>query len=290
MLILTKGKEKNMKTLFKVFLVVVLLTFTAFPSMAEELKTIKPFGSLAWSDGIVEVVTKLNNIEGVEEVYIYKGYSKLDVKGITTKEALKSKLLGSDIPGFGLSPRSCKGIEGKVYSVIWGVSAFPVILANIPFTLSVILDSAPALMIAAPEKALGFTRRYKGPVEWGKEPKVISEKVFFPLLIKGVYLESKSPALDKNFLKLKKIIVEKYKHYKKFEPCVGCDNSKLELVLKVTDGEGGRFQFIKQFLPMCKIRYESKIYRKELIKAYKDHLSKLESEAFKGKKDMGSSL
>ena len=71
-------------------IMVVLSLFLAGFAFAQE-DSIKPFGGIEWEDGLLDVLAKLNKIDGIEKVKIMKaGEDGVDIKGVIDPKKISS--------------------------------------------------------------------------------------------------------------------------------------------------------------------------------------------------------
>jgi len=250
-------------------------------------KDIKPFGDLTWQDGLAEVLSKINNIEGIEKVNLKIGMDKINVKGITTKDDIEKELNavskategGFDkvaiLADHQLSLENYKEIGKKVLrSGPFVVEAFPIMVANIPFTIYIPFTNSIGLMVQSPEKAIMLKRSKHG-------------SYYLPLIIDSVTLTCKLASLDKDFVKLKEIIKKKYEKFGSKH----CIDDKDSFSFKVKDKKGTTFKMVASiYAKRCTIVYNNTAYKKRLKEIYNNYLSEFKKESHKGKKDMSSGL
>ncbi len=250
-------------------------------------KDIKPFGDLTWQDSLVEVLSKINNIEGIEKVNLRIGMYKINVKGIAAKDEIERELNavskategGFDkvaiLADHRLSLENYKEIGKKVLrSGPFVVEAFPIMVANIPFTIYIPFTNSIGLTVQSPEKAIMLKSTKHG-------------SYYLPLIIDSVTLTSKLPSLDKNFVKLKEIIKKKYGKFGNKR----CIDDKDSFSFKVKDKQGTTFKMVAStYAKRCTIVYNSMAYEKRLKEIYNNYLSESRKESHKGKKDMSSDL
>ena len=272
----------------KVFFIVALVLCLTTSAFAEDI--VQPFGKFAWEDGLLDVLTKTNEIKGIAQITLKIGIDQADITGIHTGEDLVQKLIkeskAKDESGFdklsalkseNLNLKTCKGIDKKVshFNNV-SLTANPVIIAGIPFQMTVAFANSDGLLVKSQEKALRMTGEKSGDY-------------YLPLVITGVYLESTSPALPDNFPKLKEIVKKKYGGFNDASGYDSEDGFKLE----VKDKDRRQFRMTGSFFSSkrkCRISYQSNAYTNQLKEVYRNYLKRMESEKLKGKEDMSSEM
>lgn len=272
----------------KVFFIVALVLCLTTSAFAEDI--VQPFGKFAWEDGLLDVLTKTNEIKGIAQITLKIGIDQADITGIHTGEDLVQKLIkeskAKDESGFdklsalkseNLNLKTCKGIDKKVshFNNV-SLTANPVIIAGIPFQMTVAFANSDGLLVKSQEKALRMTGEKSGDY-------------YLPLVITGVYLESTSPALPDNFPKLKEIVKKKYGGFNDASGYDSEDGFKLE----VKDKDRRQFRMTSSFFSSkhkCRISYQSNAYTNQLKEVYRNYLKRMESEKLKGKEDMSSEM
>jgi len=269
-----------------VFLMVFLFCLTS-SAFAENI--VQPFGKFTWEDGLVDVLLKTNDIKGIEKVTLEIGMDQVDITGIRTEAELVQKLIkeseAKDDSGFDKLPtlkgenlrlEACKGIDKKVLYINISLTANPVIIAGIPFQMTVAFANADGLLVKSQEKALKLTGENSGDY-------------YLPLVITGVFLESTSTTLPENFPKLKEIVKNKYGGFSNASGYDDKDSFKLE----VRDKDQRQFRMIGSFFSskrICNIFYQSNAYVNQLKEIYRNYLNRMETEKLKGKEDMSSKM
>jgi len=261
--------------------------------------SIQPFSSLSWQDSLVEVLSKIHGIEGVEKINLIVGPpDKISVKGISTKKRLEKELnavSNATEPGttfYKLALLSDNQLSLENYEELgkqvldsgpFVVEAFPIIIANIPFTLYIVFTNCAGLLVESPEKAIML----KSP-QYGN--------YYIPLIIGQVILTSdlqipgENLGANEDFVKLKGIVKQKYESFlSKKDARISDDKDVFQLEIK--DKEGSVFKMVaSRYTNKCKIIYQSTAHESKLKKSYSTYLSEFKKNKYKNKKDMGSAL
>ena len=255
---------------------------------------IEPFGSLTWEDGIFDVVVKINNMKDLDNIEIRAGHADgVNIKGVTDKNRLSQKLTNvlENREPLLLKPNDPRvrsygnllefigknGDKKKFIAATYEIKAFPIIIKTIPFTLIARFEYSPGLAIYSPEKVLTESKGF----------------YTFPLILTEVLLEAESPSLPDKYQEIHDILHLKYDKYdtpyaNKYGYTFNLKNQLDEG--NVLDKYGNRFE-----VSWGTYRYNMSYsagndYKRILNEKYIQHLSDLESQKTKMKKDAGSEL
>ena len=249
---------------------------------------IQPFGPFSWEDNFLTAVLKANSLPGVETVSL----DDLDLREIRTNEQLQ-KLLGDylskSFPKTDLDTLKSLEIIGEYvdgngrralyYSEAINIHVYPVVIAGVPFRLTVSLSSTPGLSIASADKVpstLTSTQDITTPIS-----------VAFPKILGGVSLWSDSPALSQKLPEIERLLEEKYR---KYDPAH-------HHVMEWKDGgtlhdpttKNATRLTINGPYPLS-FEYESFAFGLVLNQKYVEHLANLESGKFRDKVDLKGGL
>lgn len=280
----SKKRRDIMLKQIRLSLVITVLTFflTSFAFAGED--AIKPFGGIEWEDGLLDVLAKLNKFDGIEEIKIMKkGEKGVDIKGAIDPKGIAVKMtdvvsqwnkIYMNTPNdhrIKSSPQivtyvDSNGKEVKCFNVYFTIKTNPILIKNVPFKMEIEFSNAVGLIIHSPDKVI-------------TESKGIYT---FPLIIKTVTLSSSSPALADHYQEINDTLKSKYKTFNKDfdidrfkEDSIYNNGVSLNVVAKKS---------------VYSISYTSENFAKKLKETYREHLSTLESEKMKGKKDSSSGL
>lgn len=252
---------------------------------------IQPFGKLEWEDSISDVLVKIHDVKGVESVKIQIGMDTIDITGIQNSKELAQKLKKESnakdehgfaklaaLQGHNLRLSTLEGIDKRILAsgIPISLSAKPILVAAIPFEMTITFTSSIGLLVKSPEKALKLTSSKHGDY-------------YVPIVMNGVGLHSESSNLSENIGKLKEIVKNKYKVFGKIVKQEDEDTFRYE----AKDKDRRTFEMIGNLMSgrrLCRISYISKVYSKQLDEVYRKHLSQLESDKHKDKQDMSSGI
>lgn len=246
-----------------------------------EDKTISPFAPFSWEDDLLTVIVKANSLPGVEKVvlaFVGINMDPISLKGITNSNQLADKL--SDLlkalsphfadfnnPRTRSSPIVSAYLDNNGRQKIYlhlplAVSASPVVIASVPFTLTIGLAPSPGFAVLQPNKVIKDSR-----VGYS-----------FISVMSGVLLESRSPALADHIKDIENILEKKYGQPPSYGKIRDDAGHSLELMNHIEDGGGAT------------LLYTHETYNQALNEAYRNHLADLEAKKTQGKTDMKSGL
>jgi hypothetical protein len=260
--------------------------------VASAQDSIKPFGSLAWTNGFGEVVSKLNSIEGIESVTfsLGRGSESVSLKGESELARLGELIIpvlkDAKFYFFDDERRNDDFVKSMLGSWVdangkrhfylkfdYQLTVKPIIIEGVPFTLTASFKPSPGFGLKHPNKVVplkGFDYE-------------------LPLLLTGVILKSESPALTEKHKAITETLIAKYKNHRGKIILETEDLRKPSGEAKILDAEG-RMWFAKRGATSYLIQYESEAETALLDKEYQKHLSELEGKGLKGKKDLKSDL
>jgi len=260
------------------------LTGTAFAG-----DPITPFGSLAWDDGLLDTVNKLNQMKGLEQIELVTKEERTDLKG-ASENSLNSILSGLLENKFGsiLNAKNDRragmifetykdkaGTDQKYTERIWiSIEAYPIMICDTPFTITLLFSRAEGLAIQHTDKVMIEKK-------WGTA---------FPLVLTMVTLVSKSPRIADNYKEIDTVLEKKYKPYDKSGIRMSVAGGHLDGCVYETEGTKSARFCVKSSSSEYTISYFNKAYLATLAEIYRRHLADLENKRTKGKSDKSSDL
>jgi len=278
---------------------------------AEESKSnapvspLKPFGSFSWSDGLLDVVMKTQSTEGVDKTELCVSDSCITIGNLKTMDELSvriTELIKKKNPIY-LNPNDPR-VKGDlaVFTAAAGVKkVFPetqahfyvkaksIIIAGIPFEMRIDMEIAPGLVVKTFDKvAYNAGKLY-----------------YYPLVLKTISLDSRSPILNSKHMEIRKILESKYgicpsgkitsaglQQIEHVNPCFNVAYiSDVQIQGTVSSsGSAGGYLKVSCDKNTCSMIYENNPVIKQLDLDYKEFMSNLEQNKLKGKKDMSNSL
>ncbi|MDT8448436.1 MAG: hypothetical protein RRB13_16210 [bacterium] len=178
-------------------------------AQAPKTAAIQPFGSLAWDDSLLEAFQKLLAMNP-EKLDLVKGGDRISLKGVSTKAQLEAKMteflkkqnklyldptdrrLKMHLVGY-------KGTDGADRLYLrrgFHLEASPVMIQDVPFTVTVNTVFAPGIELQKPETVL----------------QVKQAGYSYPLAIKDVRLQARSPKLAVSHKAIADMLNQKYGH------------------------------------------------------------------------------
>lgn len=283
-----------MKQIRLSLVITALSLFLAAFAFAQE-DSIKPFGGIEWEDGLLDVLAKLNKFDGIEKVNIMKaGEEGVDIKGIIDSKKIAPKLTDvirqwneiylnpndhrvKSAPNI-MTYLDLKGREKKFIAGGLEIEAYPILIKNVPFKIKIGFTNAVGLAIHSPDKIL-------------TESKGIYT---FPLIVKDVYLYSSSPTLADNYKEINNVLKSKYKKFDTFTNDAGKEMDLEDFNIDRRGDGAVKYKGIRLDVNAGEseytILYTGGEFEKKLAEIYRKHLSTLESQKTKGKKDSASGL
>lgn len=257
---------------------------------------IKPFGSLDWGDGLLDVIKKVSLIEGLEKMdfRLQSEWTAVPVKGVTNLSEFAELLLPvleKEVPlAFGPGKRDEKTLKRSLESWIdmesrehtylqmgspYELTVEPILIEGVPFTMVINFRENKGFALKYPEKVI----RIKGST------------IEFPLMLTEVTLSSTSKLLKEKAKSISARLVAKYGELGRFDPLTGSEDWFGEATAKDETGghigagyNGNENEY--------RIGYNNNNSRevKRLDDDYEKHLADMEEKSIKGKKDSASDL
>lgn len=277
------------------------IVFPKYSEEAETNNTIQPFGEILWRDSLLDVVRKLNNIEGIERLCVsfmrdvVRNTGDVSVKGVVDRKGLEEKLgecmfvaNEDSLDVFKKDSRYVFYIDKhkneikclKWYEAILKVTAFPIVISGLPFRLEVRFVLEPGIAIEKPENVF-------------KETQFNSS---FPLLIDRVVLWSDSSMVVSQWEKIAGLLHKKYGlfikqtshqgEYKRFYPSRWKGVLCFQAVDIFGNGIYAEVDKANRTFPStadkCTIIYKKNIdyFKQELASLYSEHEIKVEQEKY----------
>lgn len=275
----SKREGDNVRTQRRILTSIMIIGLLLFSDICiAEDSIISPFAPFSWEDDLLTVTVKANNLPGVEKVglaFVGVNMEPISLKGITNSTQLADKLsdlLKALAPHFAdlNNPRTRSspivsayldnnGLQKVYLHIPLAVSASPVVVANVPFTLTIGLAPSPGFAVLQPSKVIKDSR-----VGYS-----------FISVMSGVLLDSRSPALADNIREIEKIIERKYGQ----PPSDGTIRDEKGHSFELREDGGG-----------ATLIYAHETYNQALNEAYRKHLANLEAKKTQEKTDMKSGL
>ncbi|WP_145976183.1 hypothetical protein [Nitrospira moscoviensis] len=253
---------------------------------------LKPFAPFSWDDDILLAVRKLNALPGVDRVTMGDGSgTELDVRHIETKEHLETllqkyvresaysrgdidTLISLNITGEYLDKMGSQRLYHKAFMYL---SARPVIISGTPFELTVAFAGNPGLAVAHPDKVLTanvVSRTSKTPLA-----------LDFSGVMMKVDLISDSVILNETLPSIERLLEDKYRRY----------DPNHHYIHEWRNGGTLHTNENQNLLTVYGphpfgLEYSSEALARSLAQRYLNHVANLESQQFKGKKDMKEGL
>lgn len=258
------------------------------PDVKISTEPIRPFGPFSWEDDFLSAVLKANTLPGIETVSL----EGLNLKEIQTKEQLQRLLadfLNQRFPKSELDTLEsvqlvgeyvdASGKRGIYYKGLLNIEVTPVVIAGVPFTLTMTLGNTPGLSIASADKvpsALTSTQDSTDPIS-----------VTFPAILGSVQLFSGSPILIQKLPEIEKLLEEKYRKYDPAHHHV----MEWRNGGAVHDPTNNNKTWMEIYGPYpFGLKYESHAFGLAMQQKYEEHLANLESDKLRGKVDLKGGL
>lgn len=267
-------------------ILIISILFFVTSSYAEEDR-IDPFGNFKWTDNFVEVITKLWEFNGIEQIKIRYNGQSIDITKISDEQEISSILseLIVSTNSYWLKPQGRSHLEAIAIKYVdknnekkiclqsdMRIQSGPIMISGVPYNIIATFIPMPGLAIVSPEK-------------------VLSEKQFsltFPFALQQIKLKSQSSLLLENFQKINNILLNKYKPFDQ--------NGFMEIHRTSGKLQGGGIDAYGNSIGIesdgyvSSITYSSGYYLNELNDAYNKHIMDLENKKHSGKQDMSSEL
>jgi len=237
---------------------------------------IRPFGEFTWQDGLIDVIQKINGIAGIESIAVScQGGRLMDVPipvdltkvGDIVFVSFRGCQPGSDKEPISRFPvESYLAKDGATRTYVCRrieVVAEPIVIAGIPFKMSIRFAPALGLAVACPTKVLSAP-----PYD-------------FPMIIERVEIISDSPGLKDHLQDINDIVTAKYGALKRGPngcPIVEREDDLGSSVLVVACP--GRYT----------ITYTGTYEAERLEELYRKHIADIESQRIRKAPDMGAGL
>jgi len=274
----------------KVYLVVFMLI--SFTGVAFGDNLITPFGSLSWEDGLLDTITKLNQMKGVEKITLVNDHKKVNLKGVATKNDLNKVLTGLLEAKYGgilkkndhrakMIFEKYKDKDGSdqkyTHRVPFSIEAYPIMITSVPFNIILNFTMAEGLAIYKPNKMM-IERKWN---------------TSFPLVLTTVTLLSKAHSVADNYKTINAIIEKKYRPYDpKGIRMRMRSGGHLKGCVYDTEGAEGSCLCVESGSDEYTLSYSSEVYPDRLAEIYQQHLRDLEKNKTKtkNKQDRSSEL
>lgn len=244
---------------------------------------IEPFGGIKWEDSLLQLINKLNAIKGIEKIQLHLNDADISVKGLSGQKELEKKL--SELLAK-YNPRIFKessaalvnhytgkdGAKLKYLLLVPKISVSPIVIAGVPFNVSVSFNAVSGLDVVSPE-AVPIEKR---------------GGYAFPLVISEIELKSSAAGVAANCREIIRLIEAKYR---KFDPDSNLLISypTLRLEGNISDKDGRTFSTTVN-RDKAILNYISDAYQKQVSEAYRNYQAAGERKANSGKEEMGSRL
>lgn len=273
----------------KNIILIISVFFLASGTISHAEELITPFGNLEWTDGLTEVIQKLQKIEGINKIELeYMNSDEIDITNIDGEEkiiealnqAIKSSRLYFSTKKGGKDRIRSKAPfymdkdnnEQRCFQDQLRIVAEPVMILGVPYKLKIEFTPHPGLAIVNPEKVL-FDKELS---------------ISFPFALETVTLLSKSLLLQNNYREINKILENKYRSQSDLGSFRMHDNNVIR-GSSARDSKGNSVYVEISNDIQSDIRYSSG-YLTELNRSYNEHLAQQERNKHAGQKDMSSGL
>jgi hypothetical protein len=186
---------------FKPYIVVFGLALTPWLSTLAESPEIQPFGSLRWDDGLLDVVTKLNQLPELQSLIWHADGFSSDNSPSVLHLSKSEELSRIAPPAYGFNSDPFIDFDGSPAKAPGNpkdakIIASPVNIAGIPFVLTANLTQSFGFTVTNPTKVITFATQI-GDLK-------------LPVVLSHVTLQSVSPSIPENLDELLATVKAKY--------------------------------------------------------------------------------